>query len=255
MATVSDQILQRYNQLFDTIGRAGLNGLFPNDFEVYMVSLELTTSRGELVDFLSFPILPKSMSQSEAKRINVKKSLQGIVVTTSNSFTPKEITMQGNFGRSFKIALSPRTTASGVGFKFSTRAGIFKSTDTNPRSTKLTTPVFDSTVKTGYGLIKILQSIIDKSTSLDDEGRPFRLFLHNPTIGGSWLVTPTQNPLVLGQNLQLNMIHTYNLNLTLLAPLDSLRGEISSTSLLEVATVGVVQKGVNTLARDLRRIL
>lgn len=250
MSNTTNQIIDRASGLISTIGRSGLNALFPRDFEVYMMGLELTTSDGQLIDYLSFPILPKTYSQSEVIRSNVKKTLNGISIVSSKSFTPKLVTMSGDFGVSFKFLTTQDRPAKG--FLFSNDAGVYSSVDTDLKKIKKIDLAFDNRVKTGYGIIKILQAIINKSTGLDSKNKPFKLFFHNPTIGESHLVVPQPNALTINTSVENNGIFSYTLNLLLIAPTSEVVGNTNSN--LKNLGSSLIQRGVNTLAKNIGRL-
>lgn len=245
--------LNRYKELLQTGGEQALNALYPNEFEVYMMSLELTDSDGNLIDYLSFPVLPKTFSQVEGKRVNVKKTMNGVSVISSKSFVPKQVSMSGDFGKTLKFLNTPQVSFAGLAF--STKSGIYSSLDTNPRTPKINFPSFSPMVRTGYGVTKLLQAIIDKSTSLDAKGKPFKLFFHNPTMGESYLAIPTPNALTISNSIDKNMIPTYSLNLTLIMPLSRLKNELSKTSLKNRLTADFIQRSVNVVANEVKRFV
>lgn len=251
MANIPQQISEDYGKLINTIGKSGLNALFPRDFEVYMMGLELTTSDGQLIDYLSFPILPKTYSQNEMVRANVKKTLNGISVISSKSFAPKQVSMSGDFGVSFKFLASQDKPAKG--FLFSNDAGVYSALDTASKGLKRLHIPFSPRIKTGYGIIKILQSIINKSTGLDDKGKPFKLFFHNPTMGESYLVIPQANALTINTSVERNKIFSYTLNLNLIAPTDEVVGK-SGLNLKNLSS-SLIQRSVNTVSKNVRRLL
>jgi hypothetical protein len=73
--------------LAKSIGTQALSSMYPNDFEWYMVAIELADSQEKTVDYLTFPIMPDSMSKTEYARTNLKKSLSVIFVFFSISLS------------------------------------------------------------------------------------------------------------------------------------------------------------------------
>jgi len=67
-------INRKYAELINTVGRSAMNALFPYDFEVYMMALELTDGNDNTIDYMSFPIMPESITKNEPKRTNIKNS-------------------------------------------------------------------------------------------------------------------------------------------------------------------------------------
>lgn len=244
-----------YRRLSSSVGKAALHTLFPEDFEYYSISLELTTFDDNTIDYFVFPIMPKSISKTEAVRINVKKSLSTITVINSKSFIPQEISIKGDFGRAFNVLLKGSESTVFRAFRFARDNGIKKIQDLSPSYVSKRTAVFDPVIKTGYGCIKILQSIINKANGTDDKGRPFKLYLYNPALGENYLVVPSPNPLILDQNNQQNnMIWGYTLNLTAIAPIHGSKSRILKGSLTNILAVDNIQKGLNattTLVGDL----
>jgi hypothetical protein len=238
---------QRYTQLVGSLGKGALSALFPKDFESYIMGLELTDSQDRTIDYFAFPIMPESLTKTEPKRTNVKKTSSGITVLNSNSYVPEEISIKGNFGRTFKFYLSPKQPAV-QGVAFSTASGKFDSTSIKSKSLSLGVKNFDIGVKTGFGAHSILRAIINKSSGVDSTGKPFKLYFYNMALGESYLVTVPPTGLVSSQNQEKNMIWDYTLTLTVLAPLSALSAVKQKNSLLKLLSVSLIQKGVNTVA-------
>ena len=242
----------RYGQLINTAGRAALNALYPFDIEVYIMALELTNGIGDTIDYLAFPIMPDQITKTEPTRTSIKKTSGGITVLTSNSFVPQEIQIKGTFGRSFKVLLSPKEPASS-GVAFSTSAGVYDLTQANTRTSSVVfrPPFFNVGVKTGYGAIRILKSIINKANGVDESGQPFRLYFYNLALGESHLVAVPPAGLTVQQTLDKNMVWSYTVNLTTLAPLEALANQSGPSSLSTVLGTAVIQQGINTVGNTL----
>lgn len=58
MANVAQAAIQKAGSLIETAGRAILASQFPNDFEVYLCTLELADSKNNTIDF-SHSLLPR----------------------------------------------------------------------------------------------------------------------------------------------------------------------------------------------------
>ena len=250
---------RKYEELIRTIGRSAMNALYPNDFEVYMMALELAHSIGNTIDYLSFPIMPEQIQKNEPKRTNIKNSASGITVLSSSKYISEEISIKGNFGRNFKILLSPKEPV-GEGVAFSTNVGKYNlsqiNVGNNAGDLSLSAPKFEVGVKTGYGAIKILQAIISKSNGTDTTGKPFRLYFYNLALGESYLVVVPPNGLTLSQNKDSkNMIWEYSLTLNTVAPLSALKTQNLGSSLLTVIGTNAIQKSVNTFASSLKTML
>lgn len=228
------------------IGKSAMNSLFPNDFELYLIALELVDSKGNTDEYLVFPVMPTQIQKTENNRVNVKKSSTGTTVLFSQSFTPNDISIKGNFGKSFKFITIPHDKLdSGFIYGVSKNSGL-----------SFQTPNFDATVKTGYGVTKILQRICNKSSKLDTWSKPYRLFFYNMALSESYLAIVPSGGLTLSQGYETNTIWNYNLNLTVLANIEDVKSfsdiKKSSTTLLKSSTI---QSGVNLLTSEVKSIL
>lgn len=247
-ATISVQ-----NQLKDAIsnlGKAGVNALFPKDFEFYSIALELVDDLGRTVDYFSWPILPTDLQESVTELTNIRKTMTGVNVLKNPTFTPTQITISGNFGRTFKVIVSGQP----LQFAGLSVANGFYNTD--PVNGLRTFPSFSSFAKTGYGCIKVLQAIKDKSKQLDQKNKkPYKLFLYNPILGNNYQVE--FNSFRHFQNEKSsNMIPNYTMQLTSVASLDSLLSfgqNLKSTA--KSLGFSVLQKSANSVARNLRSVI
>lgn len=251
-----NQITRRYQRQLQTLGRSTLHALYPYDFEVYLVALELTNSSGETIDYLSFPVMPESITKTEPKRTNIRNTSSGVTVLSSSTFMPEEINIKGNFGRNFKILLS-ENEPSVNGVAYSTKSGVYDLTQvgTNTNSLSFTTPLFDIGVKTGYGAIRILKAMISKSNGVDGDGKPFRLYFYNLALGESYLVAVPPSGMTVSQNKEKNMIWEYNLTMKTIAPLNSLKSNVGQSSLTNILSANAIQTGVNTLSSEVSNLL
>lgn len=258
MANIAQAVIQKAGGIIETAGRAILASQFPNDFEVYLCTLELADSKNNTIDFFTFPINPNAITKTEPKRENIRNTAGGVTVLSSPTFVPQEINIRGDFGRTFKLLLSLGGGASSLaGAAYSLSAGKWSLGDVSGKSTNsLKSTSFDPSVKNGYGCTKILQAIISKSNGVDKDGLPFRLYFYNMALGESYLVVVPPAGLSLSQNLQKNMIWEYSLTMTAIAPLESVAGEKKAkTALTKICTAAAIQKGVNDLAASLATLL
>lgn len=258
MSSTVEDAYKKVVQLQAEVGRSTLNMMYPSDFEVYLMSFELVkineNGKEEVLNFFSFPVMPNNISQSEPQITNIKKTVGGITILNTNTFIPKDVTIQGNFGRSFKLlisnesvnfralALNPKQAIKSVGQAFKKK--VSEILDAQPTT-------FSNTVKTGYGCIKILQAICDASVDIDN-GRPRRLYFHNPAFGESHLVKITS--FTANQNMQQNMIWGYNLQMKLISPIENVRVN-NDNSLKTLLTISSVQNGINKIGGYASRML
>jgi len=233
--------------------KASRNVLFPYDFEYYMCALELTTFSGDVIDYFAFPIMPNSLQKVEANRTSTYRTFGGVVVLGSDSFTGGRITVQGNFGRSFRFLVRGGDIVFGRGLLFSSKKGIRKASDIKNKAKEIF-PDFYPGVKSGFGCIKILQSIIDKSKG-NDNGEPFKLYFHNPALSESYLVVAQKEPLTLSQEVgSSNMIWNYNLSLDIISDMSNLSSKDKGVSRVTNLLSSVIQDSVQSSAREALKI-
>lgn len=233
------------------IGKGGLNALFPSDFEYYLVALELVDSQNNTVDYFSFPVLPEEIRESHNEITNIRKTMTGVNVTKNPTFTPRQISIRGNFGRRFKLLLGGQQVQF-AGFGLSIKNGALSVS--GPGSLQEVIPQFSSFAKTGYGCIKVIEAMKEKSKKLDNYQKPFSLYLYNPILGNNYQVEFNSFAHMQNQDTN-NMIPAYNIQLTAIAPLSSLFSRGSSIkSALSKVTVGELQKTANNIARNLKVI-
>lgn len=228
-------------QVLDTIrsvGKAGANMLFPNDLEYYAITVELVDSKGDTTDYLTFPVNPDSFMYSDKSLASINKTMGGVTTLNTGSFVPKPITISGTFGRSFKILLRPPLQKNeNLSLNLSGSDGL-----------SLETNVFNTTLKSGYGTTKILESILSKSKQLDIFNQPYRLFLYAPLIGHNFLVE--YNDFNLKQDFSSsNMMWKYNIQMTAIAPLTDQSNRTQANRLL----IASLQKGANAMARLIKK--
>ena len=89
--------------IVESIGESALHMLAPDNFEYYQCSLELLDVEKNQVGFISFVVMPNNISESRAPIQTQVKTKSGIVTNFNDSFAPVNITLQGTFGRRFRI--------------------------------------------------------------------------------------------------------------------------------------------------------
>lgn len=191
---------------------AGAHALFPNEFEYYLIAFEIE-NKGIVTDRFIFPVMPESMSYNERKITNIKKTAQGVSVLTNNSFVPASITLNGSFGRSFKMMVGSVESPNPAG-----RDGF------DPNST------FIPGIKTGYGATKQLQRLIDKSSRSID-GSPNTLIFYNMAFNTQYVVKVRSfDP---SMAMDSNMMWRYSLTLDAIAPVNlGVGGRVAKTATL-----------------------
>lgn len=241
--------------LAQQLGMQTLSSVYPYDFEWYMCALELTDSKDQTIDYLAFPIQPDSIQKSEPTRNNIKKSMAGVTVLSNDAYIPQDITIRGSFGRQFKLLLNVKEIK-GKNSQYSTINGVY-SLYQKAGASAINYPSFNIAAKNGYGIIKILQAIVNKSVGLDDEGKPFKLYFYNMALWESYLVAIPPSGAQFNQDVSKNMMWSYSITMKTLAPLDavreeqegSLRKELSATAV--AAGVSMVAQGVNDIMMEI----
>lgn len=221
-------VRNKRNRLLRTLGEIGLHSLFPNDFEYYACSLELRDSFGFPVDMLVFPVMPDSIRESETAVVNIKKSAFGVVSLFNPSFIPFDISISGQFGKKLRVLL-------GGGF-LSLGVPLTKG-EYNP-------PIFNTRIKTGYGVIKVLERIYRTSQGLDSAGLPFKLFFFNLALNSSYLVELKH--FEKSMTIQTNRVWQYSLQMKAIAPAFSVRSNLK-TSIIAIMALKKLNEGLSTL--------
>lgn len=231
----------RFLFLKSTIGRSAVASMFPNDIEVYITVLELVDGSDRVVEYFLFPTNPNSISESIPQIRNVKKTAGGISVTSTNTFKPRIIDLQGDFGRKFKILVGAEMINFSA-FNFSQQL-----------RKNFNNKVFSNTVKTGYGCIKVLERIIEKADQLDMDGHPHFLHLYNLSFGTSYLVKPIGQP-TFSQTMDKNMIWSYQVQFQALAPLDQMENYNELGNLKQLG-FSLIQKNLNNSLASIQSAL
>lgn len=233
MGNIGTDIVEKLERsmggLYSTTIKSTLNTLFPRDFELYLVSLELVGPDDKIEDFFTFPVNPQSINKVESYSKSIERGYGAIVVNKTGYFTPQDITVKGNFGKSFKILVRNKNS---VPF-----TSVYKKGKEE----------FSSTVKSGYGSFKVLQDICRKSNELVN-GRPKKLYFHNFPLGESYLVE------VLDFNedtsVSNNMMWNYVLRMKVLSPINVNRDQRARQ-----VVSGQVQKILTNTANSIKDLI
>lgn len=250
-------------EMVQNVGVGVLNSLYPNDFEYYMLSLELTYFDNfdleKTIRFFSFPVMPNSITQTEPQINNIKKNYGGLTVLNSPTFVPKDITIQGNFGKMMRIMIGDIVYTFGAMLwdnstwaeQMKNKKMLFNKTFSKNNNVNNSEKEFlGGFVKSGYGALKILQAMCEQSKQIDYD-KPRRLYLHNPALGVSYLVKVVD--LNLNQNMQSNMIWNYTLRLKAIAPLESLEDK-NVLGFKKTATTIMMQQGIKAMTTVINNI-
>lgn len=235
-----ESALLKRDLLVQTGGRTILNITFPDEFELYVIAFELLNEKGETLKYFIFPVNPATLDESQPEITNIKKTLGGVTSLSHPGFVPPDINISGNFGRKFKILLGEDYKDFLGGFKLGPK-GVFKN-------------LFDNKVKSGYGCVKLLESIVKEAKKVDVEDGIRTLIFHNLALGNSYVVKPMSLRYSMSQ--ESNMIWNYNLSMKGLAPLSALytADELDKIRYKLVIT-GYLQNQANRLMNVLTEVI
>lgn len=247
-------VVNEVMNLAKSVGVQAIATMMPHEFEWYMIALELATADNKTIDYLTFPIMPNSLSKVEQNRTSIKKSLSGVTVLQNSALPLGEIVLQGNFGRGFKNLVGINNDVSAGALAYSMKAGKYDlyslQEGSNNKIPKVR--VFNTAVKTGYGVIKMLQAILSKSVGHDNQGRPFRLFFYNMAFGESYQVVVPPNGMRFYQDISNNMIWNYDLRLTVVAPLDAV---VKDSRKWKQLSASAIQGSVDIVSSEVKSIV
>ena len=235
--TALNTAVESARNVLATVGRAGLHALAPDQFEYYMCSFELLDSKGSTVAFMNFPVMPNSISETEPKIIEISKTNAGIVTMFNPSFAPKDISIQGTFGRKIRIL-------SGIQDISEKEKKVVNILNGNLGFGMMQSEVV---VKTGFGLVNLLRRIIAKTTSVDDSGMPHVLIFNNYALNDSYVVEILQSSF--SQNTENNMLWFYSLEMRAVAPASAVKTESVKTFTFNVSANAIAQ-GIQSILSD-----
>lgn len=241
--TALNTVVESARNVLATVGRAGLHALAPDQFEYYMCSFELLDSKGSTVAFMNFPVMPNSISETEPKILEISKTNAGIVTMFNPSFAPKDISIQGTFGRKIRILAGIQDVPNEAEKK------IVNILNGNLGFSMMQSEV---AVKTGFGLVNLLRRIIAKTTSVDDSGMPYVLIFNNYALNVSYVVEILQSSF--SQSTENNMLWFYSLEMRAVAPASAVKTESVKTFMFNVSANAIAQ-GVQSILSDSVRSL
>lgn len=233
--------------LLTTIGQAGLNALYPNEFELYVCALELTDPAGTTLKYFIFPVMPSNLDENQPEITNIKKTAAGVTILKTPTFIPVDISLSGTFGRKFKVLLGTNY----VDFiqSFQTSQGTLSANSIASGVGQ----VFDERVKTGYGCLKILEEIVNEAKVVDQNGGR-RLIFYNPAFGTSYVVQPMNFKISMSQDT--NMMHQYSLQMKGVAPLSAIQSaQQRQSEANQLNTTAYVQTQTNNVVNALNTLL
>ena len=218
-----------------TVGKAALHAMAPDNYEYYMCSLELIDCSGNQVGFISFVVMPNNITESTTPIQTQTKTKNGMVTLFNDSFAPVNISLQGTFGRKFKIVTDMvDPSEKGNNFFNGNIAGV------------------EIAIKSGYGLTRVLQYILKKTNELDTQGRPYILLFNNYSFNSSYVVDVMSYSF--NQSIENNMLWFYELQLKAIAPGSAVRSsKQNNAQLLKVVASNAIAQGLTNVINDVKR--
>lgn len=222
------------NTVIDTAinaGKAAIHALSPDDFEYYLCSLELLDSSSERVGFLSFTVMPDQLVESHAPIQTLLKTHSAIVTTFNDGFSPINISLAGTFGKKLRVVSGMKKPNKKFSF-LNFNGGKF---------------LGDTGIKSGYGLIKVLEDILKTSNELDMRGRPHTLIFTNYAFNTSYVVN-AQN-FQFHQGYENNMIWYYSVNLVAVGNKSAVKKE--GLKLLKTVGMNGIASGLTNIINNM----
>ena len=171
-------VIDQYNTLLKSLGEATLHSLYPKDFPYYAMSLELVQISEEeekTIDYFVFPVMPNQYSNTLHNLTNIQKTSSGVLSIKTSDFIPRDIKINGDFGVKFKLMIG-KNHVHAAAWRLSTNSGEY-----GGGNLQIKFKPFDIGVKSGYGALKVLEGIVNKSVELDEKGYPYILYFYNPS--------------------------------------------------------------------------
>ena len=220
-----------------SIGSSAMHMLAPDNYEYYMCSLELIDCNKTQIGFISFVVMPNNLSESKTPIQTQTKTKNGIVTLFNDSFTPVVISLQGTFGRKFRIVTNMTDPSEKKSF-FNGNMGKLLGTNIM--------------VKSGYGLSKLLKFILDKSNQLDKDRRPYLLIFNNYAFNTSYVVDVVNY--TFNQSIENNMLWFYDFQLKATAPGSAVKtNKQSNDQLSKTVASNAIAQGLGNLIKDVKR--
>lgn len=221
-----------------TVSRAALHTISPDNYEYYMCSLELIDCSGNQVGFISFVVMPNNITETTTPIQSQTKTNSGLVTLFNDSFAPVNISLQGTFGRKFKIVTEIENPNEKSNNFFSGNFGKIRGVDV--------------ALKSGYGLTRVLKYILQKANELDNYQRPYILLFNNYAFNSSYVVDVMNYSF--NQSIENNMLWFYEIQLKAIAPGNAVRSskQINSKSLRSISSNAIAQ-GITNVINDVKR--
>jgi hypothetical protein len=227
MSSIIQIARNKAQSIISNVNKSALHALAPDDFELYACSFELLKSNGDVERIFHFPVMPNGINIDSSSIVNIMKTGSGNVVQFNDIFVSKMITINGTFGRKFRLLVS-----------------------NNSGNEKQSLKDIDLKVKTGYGAMKMLEYICDDLYKLDEFNSPRYLIFHNLAFNQSFLVEVISKSF--SQSNENNVMWNYTLQLKAIADAKNINiGSNKKQSLKNLLTMGAIQFNINKIFSEI----
>ena len=238
--------VDQFQQALVSAGRLGFHLAFPNDLEYYLVTLELSTFEGEILEAFTFPINPSSVSERDNISTSVKKTSKSVTAIQNPTFHPVDITLSGTFGTGIKLMLG-RVIVPFIAVSLEDQED-YQKRETESIDAKFGKE-FNKIIKTGYGASRVLRRLVYLSRQGNDKSYILRYY--NQASGSNYIAVITDHSISMNEGR--NFLWDYSLSLKGIAYADDFRfGTVTTTAR---AGQFLLLIGAQVLARQAQKIL
>lgn len=174
-----------------SISREVLHSLLPDNYELYKMVVQVVdpsasavAKKSTLIEEFDFTIMPESVEVVRQFKTTVMPTLTSNFTLDSFTESPSQFVLVGTFGVNHKV-------------KFNLADFTGK---------------FDPVILTGYGLVKRLEKIIQKTKGTSSDGTPYQTYLINKAFNST--IRVEINKAVFRQNVSRNGLWVYELTFT-----------------------------------------
>lgn len=217
------------------VGKAAMHAAAPDDYEYYLMSLELIDSSYNQKGFISFVVMPDDISENHQPIQSVVKTHKGIVTVFNDSFAPVDISLSGSFGRKFRLIANIKDPG------LARQKNLF-----NLNFGKMLG--MGTGVKSGYGLTKVLEHILQNASLTADDGKPYFLIYKNYSLNTMYVVDVVSYSI--RQSLGSNMMWNYSIQLRAVAP-DLYKSQKRMGEILKVVAANSIANGLGKIVTNM----
>lgn len=212
-----------------------LHTKFPNDFEYYLVAVEVrdygaSIDKPVIKGSLIFPVNPERIILMEKKLSKLTKTFKGVVINEFETFVPFPINLSGTFGRKLRMLYGSKLSSKGAEFDATYKAGVQGKTL--------------ASFKTGYGVLKELQHLFQLSRMSNEKGKPYRTIFYNLMFSSVYIVELQEFKPTMTQDK--NRLWYYDLQMMVVSPYSqSSYEELVGDEMKRIMTYNAIEKGLN----------